>query len=76
MKESTHGNARQQGGLSSLFAGFMRRKRMIVTLLAITGSFLLLNHYQPNGMLGWLEGEPDSSFDEFQVRWRTRLDVT
>jgi hypothetical protein len=69
MKESTNANSRQQVGLSSLFTGFMRRKRIIITLLAFTGSFLLLNHYRPGGVLGWLEGEPDSSFDEFQVRW-------
>lgn len=75
MKESKTVRARQtEGGVLSLLPGFVRRKRVIVTLLAIIGSFLLLNYWRPGGIMGWLDTKTDEvPFDEFQVRYQQRI---
>jgi len=47
-------------------AGFLRPKRLLITLFAVSASLFILNHYSGGSVTGLLGGRNDPPFDEFQ----------
>jgi hypothetical protein len=54
--------------MQSFLPGFIGRKRVIGTVIAVCASLFLLNHYLEGGISSLLgDSESSKPFDEFQV---------